>query len=105
MSLESEFREMLRDVVRTVVREELGAAATPLQAELLTYDQAAESVNVSASTIKRWVSSKRLKAYGKGKLRRVRGEDVRACFERDDVKNEEPNIKASVTSILASVRK
>lgn len=107
MSIESAFREMLRDVVREVVREQLGDRPTELQTELLTYEQAAQHFTISISTLKRWVASSRLKAYGKGKLRRVRSDDVRACMESSSssAKTNEPDLKASVTSILASVRK
>lgn len=102
MSFENEMRGMLREVVREVLREEMGPRATDLEKELLTYDQAAELVSVSPSTIKRWVSKGALAAVGKGKLRRVRGVDVRKCFE-GDAEVATPDVKASVTSILASL--
>lgn len=102
MTLENELRGMLRDVVREVVREELGAPKTDLEKELLTYDQAAELVSVSPSTIKRWVSKGALAAVGKGKLRRVRGVDVQKCFE-GDTEMAAPDLKANVTSIIDSL--
>lgn len=106
MGLELEFRAVLREVVREVVREEMGARPRPteLEHELLTYEQAAELASCSSSTIKRWVRSGALTASGKGKLRRVRARDVRACLQADEQRAAEaPDLKANVTSILATV--
>lgn len=106
MSLELELRAMLRDVVRDVVREEMGARPTELEREFLTYEQAASLVSVSASTIKRWVRAGALSASGKGKLRRVRADDVRQCLKSDATSVERPaSFGASVSSILSTVRR
>jgi excisionase family DNA binding protein len=102
MSLEAELRGMLRDVVREVVREEM-TRAPDLQTELLTYDQAHARFSVSARTVSRWVKAKRLRAFGKGKLRRVRAEDVRACLEGSDSVKAQPDVRSKVTSILATL--
>jgi excisionase family DNA binding protein len=83
MSLDTEFRVLLRDVVREVVREEIGPRPTELQRELLTYKQVRAQFSVSERTLSRWVQEGRLKASGKGRLRRVRAADVRACLEQD----------------------
>lgn len=104
MSLNIAFRAMLLDVVREVVREELGARPADLERELLTYEQAAALASCSASTIKRWVRDGALAASGKGKLRRVRAADVRACLQSDAKRAAEaPDLKANVTSILATL--
>ena len=112
MSLETELRVMLREVVREVVREEMGAKLSPstdLQRELVTYAEAGELVNVSSSTIKRWVAAGRLEAFGEGKLRRVRPEDVRACLAgKRSVSKQKPerdDVGASVRSILSSIKR
>lgn len=107
MSLDTEFRVLLLDVVREVVREELGPRPTALQAELLTYEQAKQRFSVSPRTLSRWVSAGRLRAFGKGRLRRVRAEDVRACLEQDKAPAAAPapidDVKNKVTSILATL--
>jgi excisionase family DNA binding protein len=105
MTLEFELRAMLRDVVREVVREEIGARPTELQAELLTFDEAAQKVSVSKSTIKRWVRTGRLTARGEGRIKRVRIEDLRACLEgtKAAAPSSKPDTQARVTSILASL--
>ncbi|MBL8910383.1 MAG: helix-turn-helix domain-containing protein [Archangium sp.] len=105
MSLEIELRAMLRDVVREVVREEIGARPTELQSELLTYAQAAEKVSVSTSTIKRWVKDGLLVARGKGRIKRVRIEDVRACLEGEPPAKPLKSVDTAsrVTSILSSL--
>jgi len=102
VSLETEFRGMLREVVREVVREEMGSGRPELAKELLSYEQAAALVSVSPSTIKRWVASGRLAAVGKGKLRRVRAIDVQKCFEGDP-ESAAPEVKENVRSILDSL--
>ncbi|MDP2275256.1 MAG: helix-turn-helix domain-containing protein [Archangium sp.] len=105
MSFENEFRGMLREVMREVVREEMGARPTDLQNELLTYEQASERFSVSARTLTRWVKAKRLRAFGKGRLRRVRAEDVKACLEEAE-QTKAPaamDVKSKVHSILSSL--
>jgi excisionase family DNA binding protein len=106
MGIELELRVMLRDVVREVVREELGARpSTELEAELLTYAQAGALVSVGRTTIKRWVRSGALVALGKGRLRRVRAADVRACLQARERPPAPavPELKQNVHSILASL--
>jgi excisionase family DNA binding protein len=106
MSLETELRGMLRDVVREVVREELGnSRPTALQEELLTYEQVEQRFSISPRTLSRWVKEKKLKRYGKGKLTRVRAEDVKACLDQGNAPAAQPvaDVKTKVTSILASL--
>lgn len=107
MSLELELRTMLRDVVREVVREELGERPTTLAGEMLTYEEAAELVHVSASTVKRWVKRGRLGVVGEGRIRRVRAEDLRACLAGNTRPTPPTKLdaKASVTNILASLKR
>lgn len=106
MSLETELRGMLRDVVREVVREELGARPTELQDELLTYEQAHQRFKLSPRTLSRWVKAGRLKGFGKGRTRRVRAADLKACLEgaASPASESKSDVKAKVTSILASVQ-
>lgn len=107
MSIEESLRALVRETVREAVREVLGAGTAPssLRRELLTYEEAAAEVAVSTSTIKRWVRGGQLPARGKGKLRRVRVEDVRACLAGESKPKPANDVKANVTSILASVRR
>lgn len=102
MSLENELRGWVVEVVRQVVREEMGSGRPELAKELLTYEQGAELVSVHPSTIKRWVASGKLAAVGKGKLRRVRGIDVQKCFEGDP-ETAAPDVKENVRSIIDSL--
>ncbi len=105
MSFENEYRGMLREVVREVLREELGARPTELQNELLTYDQASKRFSVSPRTLTRWVNAKRLRAFGKGRLRRVRADDVKACLEEAEQAKAPAavDVKSKVHSILSSL--
>lgn len=101
MSLDAELRAVLRDVVREVVREEMGPRRTKLEEELLTYEQAHERFKVSSRTLSRWVKSGELRAFGKGKLRRVRAEDVVRRLVGEPIKASDT--KSKVTSILATL--
>lgn len=105
MTLDEALKPALRDLVREVMREELGVPKTALERDLLTYKEAADLVRVGLSTIKRWVATKALKTQGSGRLRRVLAADVRACHANGGkVKPDAPSrAEASVTSILSSL--
>jgi excisionase family DNA binding protein len=77
MSLDSLFRTMLTDVVREVVREELAPKQSAVSSEFLTYREAAELARVTPKTIKAWVRRGLLCAYGEGRVKRVKPNDVR----------------------------
>lgn len=81
MSLDSAFRELLVDVVRQVVREELGGAVPSPGLELMSYDQAAKAAGITRATVKKWVSTGRLRAIGSRRSRRVRREDLLSALE------------------------
>lgn len=103
MTLDLLFRSMLVDVVREVVRAELGSATQ--KTEFLTYAEAAQFAHVSVATLKRWVHDGRLRAFGEGRVRRVKTEDVRACVEgRSKPVANAATVNEKVLSILSSVR-
>jgi excisionase family DNA binding protein len=89
MSLDADLEQMFR----RVVREELAAALTggvpSPGVELLTYDQAAKVGGLQKATIKKWVSSGRLKAVGSRRSRRIRLEDLRAALELDSAPSDQ----------------
>lgn len=82
MSLDADLEQMFRRVVREELREALAGGAPSPGAELLTYAQAAKFAGVAPATIKKWVGSGRLKAFGSRRSRRVRLEDLRAALEQ-----------------------
>lgn len=100
MTLDLLFRSMLVDVVREVVREEMGSA-TP-KTEFLTYAEGAKLARVSVATLKRWVRDGHLDAFGEGRVRRVKPADVCACVEGR--KRSVGTENSKISSILASVR-
>lgn len=80
MTLELALKNLLRDAVREAVREELGATPRGPSAEFLTYGEAARHVHVSVATIKRWVRTGRLPAFGTGRVKRVKAFEVEQCL-------------------------
>lgn len=76
----------LYDLIRTAVRDELRESAVPRAAatepDMVKLGDVRKWVDVSKSTLKAWIKANRLPAYGKGRLLRVKLDDVRACLKR-----------------------
>ena len=103
MSIDLAIRSLLKEVVREVVREEMGSdERAGSNAEFLTYAEAGELAHVSVATIKRWVRDERLRAFGEGRVRRVKSGDVRQCLEGRQ--RPTASVNSKVSSILAGVR-
>lgn len=73
-TLEQLLRELLADVVRQAVKEELGRAGP----EVMTTAQAAEYAGKTAKTVREWIASGALPASRRGKVLMVRREDLDA---------------------------
>lgn len=105
MTLELALKNLLRDVVREAVRDELGNSPTRgPSAEFLTYGEAAKHVRVSLATIKRWVSAGRLQAFGVGRVKRVKAAEVEACLRGQRVARRATTDDERVVSILDSLK-
>jgi excisionase family DNA binding protein len=74
---ETELREIIRDEVRTTIRQELGKQ--PASAgEFVSVAKAAQIAAVSTQTIRAWVRAGRLMEYKAGRVLRVRRSDLEA---------------------------
>ena len=67
---ETEFRELVAEV--RALRDELRGVTIMARPEWLTIPQAADALNVSASTIRRKIRTGEIEAKGEGKSRMVR---------------------------------
>lgn len=71
MSFEETLRSIVREEIRSALREELAARPAPSGPELLTIAQAAASTGLGVSTIRTWLSAGKLNRYGAGRAVRV----------------------------------
>jgi excisionase family DNA binding protein len=83
------FRALLLDVVREVIREELGARPSTSD-EYLSVARAAEVADVSAGTIRTWMCEGRLTRFRAGRELRVRRADLERLL-----RGEAPGTEAS----------
>lgn len=96
-------RELVRDEVRSVVRDELLGLRAPVPAlpsDLLTVGAVADRCGVQPATVRVWIREKQLNAVRIGQQFRIRSSDLDAFLEArapvdDDV------VGASVARILA----
>lgn len=84
MSINDEIRAIVREEVRAAVREALadlgGLRATEPEPDLAKLGEVKRWVQVSRSTLKRWIADGRLQQHGEGRLTRVKLADVRAAL-------------------------
>jgi len=97
--------ETLEGVVRRVLREELLAVAAPaaVEPDFVKLSEVARWVQVSRSTLKKWVAAGELASYGKGRLVRVRLAEVRAVLQRRRAGVADPE-GPSVARVLSTLR-
>lgn len=89
------FEEVLRDILREVVREEFapiverlnrieaqGAQTPPAAEEYITAAEAAKVASVRADTVREWVRRGDLPAHRAGRLLRVRRDELEAYLAR-----------------------
>jgi excisionase family DNA binding protein len=72
---ETELREIIRDEIRTVIRQELGhkPAAT---GDYVSVAEAAQIASVSPQTIRVWTKAGKLRGYNAGRVLRVRRQEL-----------------------------
>lgn len=75
-----------------------------MEAEFLTYEQAARLLQVGASTVRAWCSSGRLRRYGAGRVVRVRREEVLAVLQPTGASEANDDAAAKAAAILAKGR-
>jgi excisionase family DNA binding protein len=83
------FRALLLDVLREVIRDELGARPSSCD-EYLSVARAAEVADVTAATIRTWMSEGRLARFRAGRELRVRRADLERLL-----RGEAPGAQAS----------
>lgn len=106
MTLDSYFREVLREEIRTVLREEMRVHAAPPEAgEYLTGKQAQALAQISAPTLEKWVKQGHLKKYGRGRAVRYRRHELVSVLASFPVPAAEPDVDEDVASILAQDRR
>ena len=115
LNMEEVFRGILRDELRTAIREELKNLAptpTPLVVRqsdlLLTVPQVAARTEFDVTTVRAWISSKRLKASkpGGGRHYRVKESDLERFLAEEHHRPRlvgVPDADEEVARILAGV--
>jgi excisionase family DNA binding protein len=69
---EEELRQLIQDVVRAVLRDELKAVAQSMPADsFLPVSEAARVAGVAPGTIRAWIGEGRLRRYHAGRVLRV----------------------------------
>ena len=109
MPFDNAIRSMLREEIRTAVREELRALlpkvpASPAQSDdFLSVQDAAKVARVCAATVRSWLRHGQLKRYGTARLPRIRrSELVRFMATQPSSESEPPRpIDEQVASILS----
>src|ERR1700758_628862 len=105
------FEQLLADVVRRVVREELAVHSSTVAAndstpadgarQYLTIAAAAEIAGLHACTIRAWIRVGSLKAYRAGRIYRVLRSDLDARLTKDAADVTREQIDARIDAILA----
>ena len=83
---ESALREIIRDEVRTAIRQELGKKPATA-GEFVRVAEAAQIAAVSTQTIRVWVRAGRLTEYKAGRVLRVRRSELEAFLATDPTPN------------------
>ena len=78
--IEAALRSMIEDVVRKVLREELGASPGANGDEYLSVATAARVAEVAPATIRGWIAEGRLHRYAAGREIRVRRAELEALL-------------------------
>lgn len=79
----SKLEELLKELVRQVVREEMKAHEdSSAPDEFLSVKAAAEAIDVAPGTIRRWIREGRVASFGEGRFMRVRRDDLLKPRER-----------------------
>ena len=111
MTLDDQFRVMVRTESREALREALVEVVPTLQAgkgggadsvQYLTVEKAAARLSVSKTTIREWLSKGWLRRYGVGALVRVRVDELDALMQNGAERGSQPGVrKARVSEVLA----
>lgn len=78
---ESALREIIRDEIRTVIRQELGRKPAAA-GDYVSVSEAAQIASVQAQTIRAWVRSGKLTEYKAGRVLRVRRSELEAFLAK-----------------------
>lgn len=89
---EAAFRLLIRQELRQAIREELGERVPAADAPLVTIKRAAAAAAVSPATIRMFLRTGRIQAYGSGRLLRVRLAEVLAAMRADAAGRDRPAI-------------
>ena len=83
---ELELREIIRDEIRSTIRQELGKKPAAA-GEFVSVAEAAQIAAVSAQTIRVWVRAGRLREYKAGRVLRVRRSELEAFLGTGSTQN------------------
>jgi excisionase family DNA binding protein len=72
---ETELRDIIRDEVRTAIRQELGKKPAAA-GEFVSVTKAAQIASVSPQTIRVWMKAGKLRGYNAGRVLRVRRQEL-----------------------------
>ena len=111
---EGGFEQLLADVVRRVMREELAVHSPTVPAndstgasgprQYLTVAASADIAGLHACTIRAWIQDGSLKAYRAGRIYRVLRSDLDARLTKDAADVTQQQIDARIDAILAKRR-
>ena len=106
MSLEETLAEVVRKVVREELERALAAAPAGAEPDLVPLGDVRQYVQVSKSTLKRWIAAGTLEKHGQGRLTRVKLADVRAALDGATTSKKQPKgfgVSADAARILKAI--
>lgn len=108
MTLDTYLREVLREEIRTVLREEMNARPSPPTAEpagdYLSMKQVLKMTGFSEPTIAKWAKEGHFKKHGRGRAVRYRRTEVEHFLASRPTPSVEPDIDELADAMLAPRR-
>jgi excisionase family DNA binding protein len=87
---ENAFIDLVKEAVRSAVKEELAAAAPPTADEYLPITEAARIAAVAPGTVRAWIDQGKLGRYHAGRVLRIRRRELESLLSSPSETAREP---------------
>lgn len=109
MAWEDDIRRIVREEIRAALADVRGMSPSTSEPDLVALGEVRRWVQVSRSTLKRWIADGALPKFGHGRVVRVRLADVRGVLERRagavrPATEAAPNLSTDARRILSAVK-